>query len=114
MLIPVAVLMLLLLIWAGYGVFAQLLVVNSASQGARHGAALCAGQQPAEAVLTGARERALAILSPLTGPKAAGAELDGPDLLVQSTYTFAPPLPGARVLMGDGLIMRYTARYRCA
>ena|GEM_PF-5973869 len=111
--IPLIVVLLLLTFSFGYAVLAQLLVTTSAGQGARQGAMLCADAQPAAVVLDSAREKALALLKPLAGPKDATASFAGQDLVVMSSFTYAPLFPGARTIFGDSLIFSYTARYRC-
>jgi hypothetical protein len=111
--IPLVIMLLLALVSVGYGAVAHLLVVSSAGQGARRGAALCAEQQPAAVVLNGAREAALTALLPLPGPKEAQAVIDGEDLVVSSLYRFSPPLPGVRWLAGEGLLLRHDARFHC-
>ncbi|HYG58576.1 MAG TPA: TadE/TadG family type IV pilus assembly protein [Symbiobacteriaceae bacterium] len=112
--IPVVLLMVLSLLSAGYVMMAQLMVVNSAGQGGRMAAGLCSSPSATAAeVLDTARQRALEAMGPLVGPKAALAEMDGQDLVVTSTYEFRPPLPGARMLVGDAITFRYSVRYRC-
>lgn len=112
--IPLLLLLLLGIITFGYGGLAQLLVVTSASQGARLGAAMCGESQPPDVVLSSTRQRALTVLSPLAGPKDAGASFDGSDLVVTSTFDYTPPLPGTRAIFGsNSLHYQYTARYRC-
>lgn len=111
--IPILLLLLACVLAAGYAAVAEILVVTSAGQGARQGAALCADGQSTADVLDAARQRALDLLAPLAGEKQAGAIMDGPDLVVTSSYVYSLPLPGAK-LIGDGKIhLDYTARYRC-
>jgi hypothetical protein len=111
--IPVVLLLLMMIVAVGYGATAQLLVVTSASQGARQGAALCAeGHTPAES-LAGAEQRALSLLDPLAGPKQVSSFMDGWDLLVTSQFIWTPPLAA---LLGEGqgeVVLAHTARYRC-
>lgn len=111
--IPLVALLLLVIIACGYGAAAQLLVISATSQGARLGAARCEEQAEPSAVLAAAQEKALAMLAPLPGPRAVTAQFDGEDLLVTSTYTYTPPLPGAEALFGESLVIGHALRYYC-
>lgn len=111
--VPILLILLALLLAAGQAAVAELLVVTSAGQGARQGAALCAEGRNAGEVVDAAQQRALDLLTPLNGQKAVEAVMDGPDLVVTTTYAYTLPLPGAR-LIGDGQVhLSDSARYRC-
>jgi Flp pilus assembly pilin Flp len=68
-LIPLVALVLLAVVSAGMGAVAELLVVSSAGQGARHAAALCVPGGPPSGALDSAEQTALNGLRPLSGPK---------------------------------------------
>lgn len=111
--IPLVLLLLMVVLAVGYGVVAQLMVVHSAGQGARLGAALCADGQPPAAVAAAARREALRVMDPLAGPKQAEVRYEDPDLVVRSTFNYLPPVPGARAVLGRSVVLRATVRYRC-
>lgn len=112
--IPLMLILLLLMIMVAYGAAAQLQVITSAGQGARLGAAYCAANEEPEVILAAARERALALLTPLHGEQDVQVVFADGTLSVTSLYAFVPPFPGAASLLGGPLLLHYTAHYYCS
>lgn len=92
----------------GYWLLAEMLVSTSASQGGRYGAAVYGDTGDLLLAQASARGEAEKWLTGLAGPKGVQVWLDGPDLVVESTYTFRVFAPLGR----SEVPLTAAARYR--
>ena len=92
----------------GYWLLAEMLVSTSASQGGRYGAAVYGDTGDLLLAQAAARGEAEKCLTGRAGPKGVQVWVDGPDLVVESTYTFRVFAPLGR----SEVPLTAAARYR--